>query len=127
MHNESLMVGLVSIGLLAALHQRFHAALILVGTAVAMKATAVIAAPFIVWMMLHHYAPKGSSKWRQLAVFVLSGIAAVAEIIAAVALITWVSGTSWGWLSQVSGNSKVINPLAGPTLATDIILSLIHI
>ena len=39
MHNESLMVGLVSIGLLAALHKRFHAALILVGTAVAMKAT----------------------------------------------------------------------------------------
>ena len=127
MHNESLMVGLVSIGLLAALHKRFHAALILVGTAVAMKATAVIAAPFIVWMMLHHYAPKGSSKWRQLTVFVLSGIAAVAEIIAAVALITWVSGTSWGWLSQVSGNSKVINPLAGPTLATDVIFPAVQI
>lgn len=127
MHNESLMVGLVSIGLLAALNRHFHAALLLVGTAVAMKATAVIAAPFIVWMMLHHYAPKGSSKWRSLSVFVLSGLIALVEIIAAVALITWISGTSWGWLSQVSGNSKVINPLAGPTLATDVIFPAVQI
>lgn len=127
MHNESLMVGLVSIGLLAALDRHFHAALILVGTAVAMKATAVIAAPFIVWMMLHYYAPKGSSKWRSLFVFVLSGLTALVEIIAAVALITWISGTSWGWLSQVSGNSKVINPLAGPTLATDVIFPAVQI
>ena len=127
MHNESLMVGLVSIGLLAALNRHFHAALILVGTAVAMKATAVIAAPFIVWMMLHHYAPTGSSRWRSLCVFVLSGLTAVVEIIAAVALITWISGTSWGWLSQVSGNSKVINPLAGPTLATDVIFPAVQI
>lgn len=127
MHNESLMVGLVSIGLLAALNRHFHAALILVGTAVAMKATAVIAAPFIVWMMLHYYAPKGSSKWRSLSVFVLSGLIALVEIIAAVALITWISGTSWGWLSQVSGNSKVINPLAGPTLATDVIFPAVQI
>ena len=127
MHNESLMVGLVSIGLLAALNRHFHAALILVGAAVAMKATAVIAAPFIVWMMLHYYAPKGSSKWRSLSVFVLSGLIALVEIIAAVALITWISGTSWGWLSQVSGNSKVINPLAGPTLATDVIFPAVQI
>ena len=127
MHNESLMVGLVSIGLLAALNRHFHAALLLVGTAVAMKATAVIAAPFIVWMMLHYYAPKGSSKWRSLFVFVLSGLTALVEIIAAVALITWISGTSWGWLSQVSGNSKVINPLAGPTLATDVIFPAVQI
>ena len=127
MHNESLMVGLVSIGLLAALNRHFHAALLLVGTAVAMKATAVIAAPFIVWMMLHYYAHKGSSKWRSLFVFVLSGLTALVEIIAAVALITWISGTSWGWLSQVSGNSKVINPLAGPTLATDVIFPAVQI
>ena len=127
MHNESLMVGFVSIGLLAALNRHFHAALLLVGTAVAMKATAVIAAPFIVWMMLHYYAPKGSSKWRSLFVFVLSGLTALVEIIAAVALITWISGTSWGWLSQVSGNSKVINPLAGPTLATDVIFPAVQI
>ncbi|MCZ9306319.1 alpha-(1-_6)-mannopyranosyltransferase A [Corynebacterium sp. c8Ua_181] len=127
MHNESLMVGLVSIGLLAALNRRFHAALLLVGAAVAMKATALIAAPFIVWMMLHYYAPKGSSAWRSVFVFAVSGIAAVVEIIAAVALITWVSGTSWGWLSQISGNSKVINPLAGPTLATDVIFPAVQI
>lgn len=127
MHNESLMVGLVSLGLLAALHQRFHAALLLVGTAVAMKATAIFAAPFIVWLMLHRYAPKGSTAVRTAVVFFCSGFIAAVEIIASVALITWASGTSWGWLSQVSGNSKVINPLAGPTLAADIIVPAVHI
>ena len=121
------MVGLVSLGLLAALHQRFHAALLLVGTAVAMKATAIFAAPFIVWLMLHRYAPKGSTAARTAVVFVCSGLIAAVEIIASVALITWASGTSWGWLSQVSGNSKVINPLAGPTLAADIIVPAVHI
>src|SRR5699024_12185994 len=40
-------------------------------------------------------------------------------------LITWASGTSWGWLTEITGNSKVINPLAGPTVATDTLAPLI--
>ncbi|MDY5840313.1 MAG: alpha-(1-_6)-mannopyranosyltransferase A [Corynebacterium camporealensis] len=126
MHNESTMVALVSIGLLAALHQRFHIALILVGIAVAMKATALIAMPFIVWLMVQHYAGKASFA-KQAGVFVVSGIVAVVEIVIALAVITWASGLTWGWLSEITGNSKVINPLAGPTLLTDIIAPLLQV
>ncbi len=39
MHNESVMVALVSLGLLAAVHKRFHIGLILIGVAVALKAS----------------------------------------------------------------------------------------
>ncbi|WP_222120293.1 hypothetical protein, partial [Staphylococcus epidermidis] len=90
-------------------------------------ATAVFAAPFIVWLMLHHWAPKGTTPLKRFGVFLLSGIVAVAEVALAVAVITWASGSSWGWLSQISGNSKVINPLAGPTLLADILVPLIQV
>ena len=126
MHNESVMVGLVSLGLLAAVHHKFHASLLLVGIAVSLKATAVFAAPFIVWLMVHHWAPEGTKALKRVGIFLLSGIIAVAEVASAVAVITWASGSSWGWLSQISGNSKVINPLAGPTLLADVLVPLIQ-
>lgn len=125
MHNESVMVGLVSLGLLAAVHHKFHASLLLVGVAVSLKATAIFAAPFIVWLMLHHWAPKGSGALKRVGVFLASGIIAVAEVAVTVAAITWASGSSWGWLSQISGNAKVINPLAGPTLLADVLVPVI--
>ncbi|OHO65390.1 alpha 1,6 mannopyranosyltransferase [Corynebacterium sp. HMSC036D03] len=127
MHNESVMVALVSLGLLAAVKKRFHIGLLLIGVAVALKATAIFAAPFVVWMMVLHYAPGSASRGRQLGAFVLSGIVALAEVGLAVAAITWASGSSWGWLSQISGNSKVVNPLAGPTFAADVMIPLIQI
>ncbi|MDN6431311.1 alpha-(1-_6)-mannopyranosyltransferase A [Corynebacterium flavescens] len=127
MHNESVMVALVSLALLAALHRRFQVGFVLVGIAVALKATAIFAMPFIVWLMVLHYAPQQRGRIRQCIAFVVSGIIAVVEIAATVALITWVSGSSWGWLSQISGNSKVVNPLAGPTLAADIVVPLVQV
>ncbi|WP_144790441.1 alpha-(1-_6)-mannopyranosyltransferase A [Corynebacterium singulare] len=126
MHNESVMVGLVSVGLLAAVHHRFHASLLLVGVAVSLKATAVIAAPFIVWLMVHRWAPDGTRMVKRVGIFLMAGVLAVAEVAVAVAVITWASGSSWGWLSQISGNSKVINPLAGPTLLADVLVPLIQ-
>ena len=56
----------------------------------------------------------------------MAGVLAVAEVAVSVAVITWASGSSWGWLSQISGNSKVINPLAGPTLLADVLVPLIQ-
>lgn len=116
MHNESVMVGLVSIGLLACLNRRFFIGIALIAVAVSLKATAAIALPFVVWLMLNHYAGQAASLGRRLAIFVASGAVAVLETLAVVAAVTWASGSSWGWLSEISGNSKVINPLAFPSL-----------
>ncbi|MDN6537686.1 MAG: alpha-(1-_6)-mannopyranosyltransferase A, partial [Corynebacterium variabile] len=38
------------------------------------------------------------------------------------ALVTVASGQSWGWVSEVSGNSKVINPLAVPSLIASVLV-----
>ena len=128
MHNESVMVALVSLGLLAAVHKRFHIGLILIGVAVALKATAIFAAPFVVWMMvLHHHAPRERGVAKQVLAFVISGIVALVEVALSVAVITWVSGSSWGWLSQISGNSKVVNPSPSPTFAADVPIPLIQV
>ncbi|MCF4006271.1 alpha-(1-_6)-mannopyranosyltransferase A [Corynebacterium uropygiale] len=122
MHNESIMVGLVSLGLLCALRRRFLLSVALVGVAVSLKATAAIALPFIVWLAVRafggdRHAPRG----RRIGAFILSGAIGVVETIAVVSLVTWVSGSSWGWLSEISGNSKVINPLALPSLLANLV------
>src|SRR5699024_10820021 len=55
MHNESTMVALVSVGLLLCLHNRYIAGIALIAVSVSLKATAFIAIPFVVWLMMHHY------------------------------------------------------------------------
>lgn len=112
MHNESVMVGLVSLGLLACLHHRFLVGVALIATAVSLKATAAIALPFVVWLATLHY----SRRINRVLAFLLSGLVGVIETLTVVAAVTWLSGASWGWLSEISGNSKVINPLALPSL-----------
>lgn len=127
MHNESVMVGLVSLGLVACLSRRFLLGTILVGIAVSLKATAAVTLPFMVWMIVHHYAPKDSATSRKVGVFLAGGTSVVAVSVAVVAAVTAASGTSWGWLAQISGNSKVVNPLSGATLAADAITPFIQL
>ena len=114
MHNESVLVGLVSLGLLCALRRRFLVGIGLIAVATALKATAFIAMPFVLWIYL-----RPATKVRD---FLLGGLLIVAETLAVVSAITWAAGSSWGWLSEISGNSKVINPLSGPTLLADILI-----
>lgn len=120
MHNESVMVGLVSVGLLACLHRRFFLGVALIAIAVSLKATAAIALPFVVWMAMNHFAGAHPTWRRRLTAFFVSGAVGLAETLAVVAAVTWASGASWGWLSEISGNSKVINPLALPSLLAEV-------
>lgn len=120
MHNESIMVGLVSLGLLSCLHRRFLLGVALIAVAVSLKATAAIALPFVVWMATFHFAGVSASWPRRIGAFVAAGFIGLVETIAVVAAVTWASGSSWGWLSEITGNSKVINPLSTPTLLAEI-------
>ncbi len=131
MHNESLMVGLVSLGLLCALRQRFLCAVLLVSVAVSLKATAALALPFIVWMGARHLAAVLERRTgltptpRALIAFFVTGAWMVVEFAVVMIAITAASGSNWGWVSQLSGNSKVINPLALPSLIADIVTPVI--
>ena len=130
MHNEAVMVGLVSVGILACLHRRFMSGIAVIGVAVALKATAAIALPFVAWMMVNHYSPRRPGEpltARRVGAFAASGALVVSISVAVVAIITWASGTSWGWLAEISGNSKVVNPLSGATLLADAIAPLIQL
>ncbi|MGP6172792.1 alpha-(1-_6)-mannopyranosyltransferase A [Corynebacterium sp. A21] len=121
MHNESIMVGMVSVGLLLSLRRHFISGIALIAVAVSLKATAAIALPFVVWMMVNHYAPGTNARLKRTGAFLLTGVLGALETVAVVALVTWVSGSSWGWLTEISGNSKVINPLAFPSLFAGLI------
>ncbi|WKD60770.1 hypothetical protein CCICO_03655 [Corynebacterium ciconiae DSM 44920] len=131
MHNESLMVGLVSVGLLCALRRRFVSAVALISIAVSLKATAALALPFLVWMGSRHLAAllerrtSLAATLRSVAAFVITGAWMVVEFAIVMVAITAASGSNWGWVSQISGNSKVINPLALPSLIADLITPVI--
>ena len=118
MHNEAIMVGLVSVGLLASVRWRqFTLGIALIAVAVSLKATAAVALPFVVWMMV--------GPGRRPGRFVACGAWAAAVTGAVLQLVTWLSGSTWGWVAEITGNSKVINPLAGPTFAAEVLTPLL--
>lgn len=123
MHNESLMVGLVSLGVYLALTRRFALAVVCVAVSVSLKATAVFALPFMVWMALRDLLARKSEDRApaKFGYFALTGTWMTALTLAVVGAVTWASGASWGWVSQISGNSKVINPLALPSLVANLV------
>lgn len=120
MHNEAVMVGLVCLGLYLCLRMRYCTpGIVVVALAVSLKATAAVALPFIVWKMV--------GPGRHPLHFVASGAWAALLTAGVIQLVTVASGTTWGWLAQISGNSKVINPLAGPTLAAEVLTPLLQL
>lgn len=126
MHNEAVMVGLVSVGILLALRNpesvaTFSGAIGVVAVAVSLKATAAVAMPFIVWLMVSHFAGASASLLKKCTALIVSAAWSIALTVGVLYVVTAVSGASWGWIAEISGNSKVINPLAGPTLVTEIL------
>ncbi|WP_342743299.1 alpha-(1-_6)-mannopyranosyltransferase A [Corynebacterium phocae] len=126
MHNESIMVALVSLGLLAALRGgrgSMAGGVGLIALAVSLKATAFLAMPFVLWLFIN----RATQPAKKFAAFLAGGVVIVAETALVLAAVTALSGVSWGWLTEISGNSKVINPLAGPTLLTDFLTPLLQL
>lgn len=112
MHNENMMMALVLLALVLSL--KFHpgwgiAGAGLIGIGVAIKATAFIALPFMVWIMVVRF---GGRRWIT---FLWSGFASVAAMISTLSALTVLTGQTWGWVAELTGNTKVINPLALPS------------
>ncbi|AKK06501.1 carotene biosynthesis associated membrane protein [Corynebacterium mustelae] len=125
-HNESIMVGLVSVGLYLivrdrsypALYSGFFAGVAFIAVGMALKATAAFCLPFVVWIVVIA-APDGLK--HKLTAFFIAALGGAIETIAVLAIITYLSGASWGWIAALTGNSKVINPLSFPSLVSGII------
>lgn len=132
-HNEMLMVGLLAAGLALVL-DRHHAsgtAVIAVGAAV--KATAGVALPFVVWIWMAHRAqdrrrlrdgeaagsatPVAATGRRHTwAEFARTAGPGAAVVVAVFGLASVVAGVGIGWLGALSGSAKIINWLSVPTV-----------
>ncbi|MBB4685577.1 polyprenol phosphomannose-dependent alpha 1,6 mannosyltransferase MptB [Amycolatopsis jiangsuensis] len=105
-HNDLLMVGLLASGTALVLARFPVRGFALVAMAAAVKVTAAVALPFLVWVWVSHRS-EGRLTWRH---FLRVGTAAVSTVVVSFGLCSAVAGVSLGWLSALDGN-MVLEPL----------------
>lgn len=108
-HNEMLMVGLMMAGIALTLGRRHVGGTALIAVAVAVKATAVLALPFMVWVWMRHLS---GNRFRA---FVIASASALATLVAVFAVLSGLAGVGLGWLTALAGSVKIINWLTVPT------------
>jgi alpha-1,6-mannosyltransferase len=118
-HNEMLMVGLMTAGIALTFERHHVAGVTLVGVAVAVKATAGIALPFLVWAWMRHLRDRRG--YRPLPAFAAAGGASVLIFVAVFAVLSGMAGVGLGWLTALAGSVKIINWLTIPTAAANLI------
>lgn len=110
-HNDLLMIGLLAAGTLLVLVRRHVAGIALVTVAMAVKASAGIALPFLVWIWA---ARLPGSRGAQL---LRAGAGSVALFGTMFTGITLVSGVGLGWIPALDAPSLIVNWMSLPTAA----------
>jgi alpha-1,6-mannosyltransferase len=118
-HNEMLMVGLMTAGIALTFERHHVAGSTLVAVGVAVKATAGIALPFLVWVWMRHLRDRRGC--RPLVAFVVAGAASVLILVAVFAVLSGLAGVGLGWLTALAGSVKIINWLTVPTATANVI------
>jgi alpha-1,6-mannosyltransferase len=118
-HNEMLMVGLMVAGIALTLNSRHIAGIALIAVGVAVKATAGIALPFMVWVWMRHLCERRG--YRPVRAFAAAAGTSVLIFVAVFAVLSGVAGVGLGWLTALAGSVKIINWLSVPTAAANII------
>ena len=120
LHNEIFPLVACLGAVVLTLDRRYAWAGAAIGVAVAFKATAVIVAPFLLWIALD--ARRRDRAVTRPAIRALGDTAVAAAAAGAVfALATLASGTGLGWLNAISVSDRVINYLSAPTAAAHLI------
>lgn len=122
-HNEMLMVGLMmaAIALTFQGHPAWGTSLI--ATAVAVKATAGLAFPFMVWVWMRQLRDR--RRMKPLQAFAVATSASLAIFVAVFAVLSWLAGVGLGWLTALAGSVKIINWLTIPTAVSNIVNAVI--
>ncbi|MBB4855702.1 alpha-1,6-mannosyltransferase [Mycobacteroides chelonae] len=123
-HNEMLMVGIMMAGIALVLERHHVWGISVVALAVAVKATAGLALPFLVWIWMRRFienSAEGSPQRRPIAAFALASAVSVAIVVAVFAMLSWIVGVGLGWLTALAGSVKIINWLTVPTAVANII------
>ncbi len=110
-HNEMLMVGLMMAGIALTFDRHPVAGVALVAAAVAVKATAGLALPFLVWVWMRQLRDRR----HPATAFVAASAASIAIFVAVFAVLSWLAGVGLGWLTALAGSVKIINWLTIPT------------
>lgn len=119
-HNEMLMVGLVIAGIALTLERRHLAGITLVALAAAVKATAVIALPFLVWVWMRRLREQRG--YPAARAFTTAAAISTLIVVAVFAVLSSLAGVGLGWLTALlAGNVKIINWLTVPTAAANLI------
>ncbi|MBH0121775.1 alpha-(1-_6)-mannopyranosyltransferase A [Rhodococcus sp. CX] len=124
-HNELLMVGLMMAGIVLVLERRHVGGIALVSLGAAIKATAGLALPFLVWVWMVHERDRAREEGRDPAapvrLFVKTAGIGVVVFAAVFGAASALAGVGIGWLTALSGSSKIINWLSLPTMMAHVV------
>jgi alpha-1,6-mannosyltransferase len=118
-HNEMLMVGLMLAGIALTFERHHVAGIAVVAIGVAVKATAGIALPFLVWVWMRHLRDRRG--YQPLKAFAAAGATSVLIFIAVFAVLSGIAGVGLGWLTALAGSVKIINWLSIPTATANLV------
>ncbi|WP_460698264.1 alpha-(1-_6)-mannopyranosyltransferase A [Nocardia thraciensis] len=124
-HNEMLMVGLMAAGIALVLERHHAAGIVVVAIGVAIKATAGVALPFLVWIWMIHERERRAAENKgplphPLWTFAKIGGLGLSVFAVVFAAASAVAGVGVGWLTALSGSKKIINWLSLPTVMAHI-------
>jgi alpha-1,6-mannosyltransferase len=118
-HNEMLMVGLMMAAIALTFQGHPVWGVNLIAIAVAVKATAGLALPFMVWVWMRQLRDR-----RDLApprAFAVATAASVLIFVAVFAVLSVLAGVGLGWLTALAGSVKIINWLTVPTATANLL------
>ncbi|MGZ4573982.1 MAG: alpha-(1-_6)-mannopyranosyltransferase A [Mycobacteriaceae bacterium] len=124
-HNEMLMVGLLAAGTVLVLDRKHASGFAVVAVGMAVKATAGLALPFLVWVWMAHRREdalaRGEDPPKPFPLFCRTAGAGVAIVLAVFAGPSMVPNLGIGWIGALSGSGLIINWLSLPTALAHII------
>jgi alpha-1,6-mannosyltransferase len=118
-HNEMLMVGVMMAGIALTLGRHPVAGAAVVGLAVAVKATAGLALPFLLWVWMRQLQERHAL--RPATAFAAAAAGSAVVFVAVFAALSWIAGVGLGWVWALAGSVKIINWLVLPTALANII------
>ncbi|OBJ06103.1 DUF2029 domain-containing protein [Mycobacterium alsense] len=121
-HNEMLMVGLMAAGIALTFAGRHALGIVAITVAIAVKATAGISLPFLVWVWARHLRERRG--YRPLPAFLAATAASLVIFSVVFLALSAVAGVGLGWLTALAGSVKIINWLTAPTAVANLIHAL---
>jgi alpha-1,6-mannosyltransferase len=118
-HNDLLMTGLLAMGTLLVLQRRHAAGVALATMAMAIKASAGVVLPFLIWMWAARLP--GS----RAAGLLRAGAGSIAVFATIFTGVTLVSGVGLGWVPALDAPSLIVNWMSLPTAAGELAHALV--